>query len=662
MSMRVTMVQTRRGPAGLPLLAGQSYSLADELATTLVGSRYAVMQDGSYAQGSSAFGSPDVGSILAFERAMSRAGVLANGVDSDGVRFQEAILAFSSAPVYRVGAMPPGLQVHIDTPLVLDVSRMSLRLNGGTLRFDRLVNATPATPVYAITLTRTQPFNDMRSSWQPVGDGHVVRRDADENAMRDDSYNQKINGVLLQAAAEPGIARCTFPRLHIEGFRDAIYFGPNSYIITLDDPRLIRNYTALASRSVTAGDFANQGESILVLGGLLAANYEGFDVEQIYLHLKGTRIDYPGNPTTAIPNIANRRQRWGTVRKGAHVTIDRPNLEARDSNGVSNDTALLYLADNGSQLLIKNGAMILAPTLSDGTTSPSNGSDGYKAYTNLRSIVECSNSPRALVFDDIEGRGLGLVKDRVIAKLSSGNAPRIARARIINIEDSYDAGGKGRTSHTPIFADAAAAGGRNFGKLRRPTFDTGPTTIEDYWYLCGQGGGTMSGQTSRFTATNGNIYINGLMYPTGASPVGAAGELALRKTAAGGTQCRARLLCPVDQFTKVGLMLGLRASSAASITASLFFCTVQWPVGSSYANPTTYNGKQVALSTTLALTTGVQTFNLYAFTAQNTAWDIGDRDVPPWATHVCLELVTDAIDGSGTPFDLFVTNATVTCD
>lgn len=605
-------------------------------------------------------GLPTSASIRAFEQQLSRAGVVANGVAKDGAALQDAILAASGAS-YKVLAMPPGLEIQVDIPLVYDISRVCLDGGGGSLRFDLLTNSAPSTPVHGVTLTRSQAFNDMRSSWQPLRNIHLIRRDAQENAQRDDSYNQNICGILLAAAGEPGIARCSFPFVHLEGFRDAVYFGPNSYIITWLEPRIIRNYTGFASRSVTAGDFANQGESILVQGGLLSANYEGWDVEQIYVHFKGTRMDYPGAPTAAIPDINNRRQRMGTTRKGAHVTIESPNFEFNDNSPLSNDTAMLYLADNGSQLHLQRGAVIAVAKTHAGAAL-SNGADGYLSYAQLRSLVECSNSPRSLIMEDCESRGLGLFKDRRLARLASGNAPRNLRARFINIEDSNDAGGKGRTSHPPVFADAAAAGGRNFGKLRRPTFDTGPATLEDFWYLCGSGGGTMSGQTNRYTATNGNIYVNGLTVAGGASPVGAPGELALRKTAAGGTQCRARLLCTVDQFTKIGLMFGLRASASASITASLFFCTVQWPVGSSYANPTTYNGKQIASSTTLVLTTGVQTFNLFNLTAQNTAWDIGDRDVPPWATHVCLELVTDAIDGSGTPFDLFVTNATVACD
>lgn len=605
-------------------------------------------------------------SIVALEREMQKCGVVADGVTRDGYAMQEALLR-AAGTAYRPVALPPGLEMQIDVPITSDASRLGVDLNGGTWFFDYLKNPTPATPLYAVTLTRSQPFGDMRSAWRPFGGGYLSRRDAAGNVTRDDAYNQNISGILLDSPTEPGIARCTFSYLGVEGFRDAMYFGRNCYIIDLVSPRLIRNYTHIASRNVTAGNFSNQGEAINLYGGLLSAHYEAIDIEQIYVNAFGTRWDYPSVPTTAITDIANRKQRMGSVRKGARLFMSGGNFEFRDNSNLSNDTSVMYLADTGSQLIMRDIPIIAAPTLADGTTQPSAAADGYWSYSNLRTLVECSNTPRVLRIDSCEGRGLGLLKDRALFRLSIGNAPRVVRVQIDAIEDSFDTGGaiKGRTAHPPRLADASAAGARNFGKLRRPALDVGPAAIEDYWYIAGSGGGLANGQSNRFTATVGNMYVNALTVGGAASPVGAANELAVRKTGpgSGGThQLRVRLLCPVDQGTKVGMSLGLRASSAASIPMTAAFVTLQQSTGSSYGNPTTYNGKQIAVSTSLSVTTSETIFTLFNLTAQSTNWDFGDREVPPWATHVLLEIVLDSIDGSGTPFDLFITKPVITCD
>lgn len=570
-----------------------------------------------------------------FERQLQRKGVVGKSQSLDGDAFNAAILATASTKNGRRSKMPPGLALNIDKPVTFDVSKFGLDLNRGSLNFKDLVTAS----VNSINFTNTSNLSlSTEGGWSPLRNGAVWRRNGSNASMRDDSYNNDIKGLSFDSAsANYPLAALLIKDLYVEGFRDAVNLGRNCYIMAFHNVHLVRNYTGVASRNFGIGDFANQGERQSFVQCVLANNYEHIYNESEYFWFSNSSIDYPSVPSASIADIANRRQRIATIRAGGKLHLSQSHIEFRDNSPMSNDTALIYVQKANSSFQAVGGALICGLSKWD-NSALSNGADGYPTYTNLQHFIEVGGTGVGEVsWTGAQRWATSAFASRKLMRLApvSGDMPTSNAPSKVDWSGNDDpATGFGGKSIAPCLADASVSGGRGFGSLLRPTFDA--LVNEDYWYICGTGGGALAGQAnSRFAATGFNLSV-------------ASNTLTVAKTVAGGAY-RLRLMAPVQPGKKLALAFRASASSSASIPINIAFVTQTGQVSNGL--PSTNTVKTCSSASSVAVTAVDADFNLHSFAAQSGAtWDQGDRDVPKYAQFVQVQFSLDAVDGSGTPF------------
>lgn len=576
-----------------------------------------------------------------FERQLSINGAVGTPSALDGPAFQAAIDASSTTAKGKNSKCPPGVSWNINTPLTIDVSKFGLDLNRGSLNFKDLVTASSN----SINFTNTSNLSlSTEGGWSPLHNGAVWRRNGSNVSMRDDSFNNDIKGLSFDSAsATYPLAALLIKNLYVEGFRDAVNLGRNCYIMAFHNVQLVRNYTGVASRNFGIGDFANQGERQSFVQCVLANNYEHIYNEAEYFWFSNSSIDYPSVPSAAIANIANRRQRIATIRSGGKLHWSQVHAEFRDNSPMSNDTALIYVQKANSSFQAVGGALICGLSKWD-NSALSNGADGYPTYTNLRHFIEVGGTGVGEVsWTGAQRWATSAFASRKLMRLApaSGDMPTSNAPIKIDWSGNDDpATGFGGKSIAPCLADASVSGGRGFGSLLRPTFDA--LVNEDYWYICGTGGGALAGQSnSRFAATGFNLSV-------------ASNILTVTKTVAGGAY-RLRLMAPVQPGKKLALSFRASASSAASIPINIAFVTQTGQVSNGL--PATNTVKTCSSASSVAVSTTEADFDLHSFTAQGGAtWDQGDRDVPKCAQFVQIQFSLDAVDGSSTPFALKLKN------
>lgn len=576
-----------------------------------------------------------------FERQLQRKGVVGRSSSLDGDAFNAAVLATASTAYGRQSKLPPGLALNIDKPITFDVSKFGLDLNRGSLNFKDLVAASSN----SISFTNTSNLSlSTEGGWSPLRNGAVWRRNGSNVSMRDDSYNNDIKGLVFDSAsANYPLAALLIRDLYVEGFRDAVNLGRNCYIMAFHNVHMMRNYTGVASRNITVGNFVNQGERQSFVQCVIANNYEHIYVEGEYLWFNGGSIDYPSVPSTNIADINNRKQRIATVRSGSKLHLNQVHMEFRDNAATSNDTALIYLQKANSVFRWTGGGLVCANNTWDGLAL-SNGADGYQAFTNLQNFVEVGGTGvTELTMTGLDRTNTSLFRSRKLLRLApvSGDLPSSEPPKKIDVsgadEPSSALGGK---SIIPCLGDASVTNGRGFGALLRPTFDA--LVNEDYWYICGTGGAALTGQSnSRFAATGFNLAV-------------ASNMLTVTKTVAAGAY-RLRLLAPVQQGKKLALSFRASGSSAASIPIGIAFVTQTGQISNGL--PATNTVKTCSSASSANVSATDTDFDLHSFTAQGGAtWDQGDREVPRYASFVQIQFSLDAIDGSVTPFSLNLKN------
>lgn len=576
-----------------------------------------------------------------FERQLQRKGVVGVANSLDGDAFNEAILATSSTPYGRDAKMPPGLALNIDKPVTFDVSKFGLDLNRGALNFKDLVAASSN----SINFTNTSNLSlSTEGGWSPLHNGSVWRRNSSNASMRDDSFNNDIKGLSFDSAsANFPLAALLIKNLYVEGFRDAVNLGRNCYIMAFHNVHLVRNFTGVASRNYGIGNFANQGERQSFVQCVLANNHEHIYNEAEYFWFSNSSIDYPSVPSTNIVDIANRRQRIATIRAGGKLHWNQVHTEFRDNSPLSNDTALIYVQKANSSFQAVGGALVCALAKWD-NAALSNGADGYPTYVNLQNFIEVGGTGVGEVsWTGAQRWATSAFASRKLMRLAPASAdmPTSGAPNKIDWSGNDDpATGMGGKSIIPCLGDASVTGGRGFGSLLRPTFDA--AVNEDYWYICGTGGGALAGQSnSRFAATGFNLSV-------------ASNTLTVTKTVAGGAY-RLRLMAPVQQGKKLALSFRASASSAASIPVNIAFVTQSGQVSNGL--PSTNTVKTCSSASSVAVSASDADFDLHSFAAQSGAtWDQGDRDVPKYAQFVQIQFSLDAVDGSSTAFSFNLKN------
>lgn len=575
-----------------------------------------------------------------FERQLQIKGVVGTASALDGAEFNDAIAAISSTNKGRNSKLPPGAAFNIDAPLSMDVSKFGLDLNRGSLNFKDLAASTNA-----INFTNTSNLSlSTEGGWSPLHNGSILRRDVSNVSMRDDSYNKDVKGLSFDSAsANYPLAALLIRDLYVEGFRDAVNLGRNCYIMAFHNVHMMRNYTAVASRNYGIGNFANQGERQSFVQCVVANNYEHIYNEAEYFWFSNSSLDYPSVPTANITDIANRRQRMATIRVGGKLHLNQCHMEFRDNSPMSNDTALIYVQKANSSFQATGGALVCGLAKWD-NSALANGAGGYPTYTNLQHFIEVGGTGVGEVsWTGAQRWATSAFASRKLMRLApvSADMPTSGAPNKVDWSGNDDpATGMGGKSIIPCLGDASVAGGRGFGSLLRPTFDA--LVNEDYWYICGSGGGALTGQSnSRFAATGFNLSV-------------ASNILTVTKTVAGGNY-RMRLMAPVQQGKKLALSFRASASSAASIPINIAFVTQTGQITNGL--PATNTVKTCSSASSMAVATGDTDFDLHSFAAQSGAtWDQGDRDVPKYAQFVQIQFSLDAVDGSVTPFALNLKN------
>ena len=570
-----------------------------------------------------------------FERQLQAKGVVGTPSALDGDAFNAAILATASTKNGRRSKMPPGLALNIDKPVSFDVFKFGLDLNQGSLNFKDLTT----TSAKAISFSNSSSMSlSTEPRWSPLHNGSIWRRDGSNASMRDDSFNKDIAGLSFDSpSANYPLSALSIHDLYVEGFRDGINLGRNCYIMTFHNVYVLRNYTGVASRNITAGDFVNQGERQSFVQCLIANNYEHIYNEAEYFWFTNSSIDYPSVPTSGIVDIANRRQRIATIRSGGKVHFSQVHVEFRDNSNTSNDTALIYVQKANSSFQATGGALVCGLSKWDGSDL-SNGPDGYPAYTNLQNFIEVGGTGVGEVsWTGAQRWATAAFASRKLMRLApvSADMPTSTAPNKIDWSGNDDpANGFGGKSIIPCIADASVTGGRGFGSLLKPAFDS--MVDGDYWYICGTGGGALTGQgNGRFTATGFNLTV-------------ASNTLTVTKTVAGGSH-RLRLMAPVQHGKKLALSFRASGSSTASIPINIAFVTQTGQVTNGI--PATNTVRTCSSASSVAVTTSEASFDLHSFAAQSGAtWDQGDRDVPKYAQFVQIQFSLDAVDGSSTPF------------
>ena len=576
------------------------------------------------------------GSETAFMSALIANGFVNSLSVDNSAAFQAAINAAANAGQYTVTIPSWIREINLAQQILLDVSKTSLNLNGCALNFKGL----PAIS-YGIKLVNSSNFSlTHRQAFTPIYNGAIYLRGTSGEG-RDYAYNNSISGLLLDSTdVNFPIAGCTFKDLYIEGFRDGLYIGRSSYILSFVNCQFDRNYTGIASRNVTAGTFTNQGERIAFTSCLFANNYEHFHVEGIYMYISTSSLDYPSVPSTIIPSIANRKQRMATIAKGSKLQLQNCHVEFRDNGTTSNDTALFYLQDANSSFIMRDGSLVCGLAKHD-NTALSNGADGYVSYDNLTNFVEVGGTGVGrLEMKSVQTWGTAAFKSRKLVRLRDGssNTPIVN-----NIQLDVDPAAtftNGR-SLIPCLGDASVAGGRGFGNLLYPTFASAPS--EDWWFMQGTGNSALAGQSNRLTATNFTITQ-------------ASNTLSFNKlTGTGaGTVGRFRLLVPAE----VGKSLALNFTANGSAASSAIKVTMAYVTIPQIVNNYLPDIKVVkaicnnAGADNMTVGTSDTEYNLHNFSAQNGAWDSGDRVCPTYATHCAITFDLTSIDATASTFSL----------
>lgn len=577
------------------------------------------------------------GAETAFMSALIANGFVNSLSVDNSAAFQAAINAAANAGQYTV-TIPSWIRViNLANEITIDICKTSLNLNGCYLTFKNL-----GASKYGIKLTNSVSLlTTHRRMFCPIYNGSIGRRLDNGTVLRDDSYNNSISGILLDST-DPNlpVAGISFQNLYIEGFRDGVYIGRSSYILSFFNVQWDRNYTGVGSRNVTAGTFENQGERIAFTQCLFSTNYEHFHVEGMYLFMQNCSIDYPSVPSTDIPLIANRKQRIGTVAKGSKVQLNNCHIEFRDNSTTSNDTALIYVQDSNSSFIMRDGAIVCGLGKWDGSVL-SNGPDGYIAYDNLQNFIEVGGTGVGRVeMTGMTTWGTAAFRSRKWMRLRDGssNSPSVAKISFDCDPSSSFTGGK---SLIPCLGDASVTGGRGFGNLLYPTFAA--AVGEDGWSIHGTGNGALTGQTNRTTATSftattaSNTLSFNKLTGTGAGTVG-----------------RLRLIVPAEVGKSIALNFTASATSASSaIKFSIGYATLPEIVNNYLPNPKVV--KQVcngAGADNMTVSTSDTEYNLHSFSSQSSSWDGGDRICPAYATHALITFDLTSIDATASTFSL----------
>lgn len=577
------------------------------------------------------------GAETAFMSALIANGFVNSLSVDNSVAFQAAINAAANAGQYTV-TIPSWIRViNLANEITIDICKTSLNLNGCTLSFKNL-----GASKYAFKLTNSIALTvSHRRMWCPIYNGAIWRKDDSGATLRDDSYNNNISGILLDSAnSDLPLGGLGFKDLYVEGFRDGLYIGRSSYILSFFNCQFDRNYTGVGSRNVTAGTFADQGERIAFTQCLFSTNYEHFHVEGIYMFFQNCSIDYPSVPTTTIPAIGNRKQRICTVAKGSKVQLQNCHIEFRDNHTTSNDTALIYLQDTNSSFIMRDGGLVCGLAKYD-NSALSNGTDGYIAYDNLQNFVEVGGTGVGrFEMQGVQTYGTAVFRSRKWMRLRDGSSSTPSVVKVQFDADPAASFGQGR-SMIPCIGDASVTNGRNFGNLLFPTFTGAP--LEDWWFIHGSGGAALAGQTNRTTAT-------------AFTSTTASNTLSFNKLAGQGAGVvgRLKLLVPAEVGKALSLNFTASGSSASSaIKFSINYMTIPETVNTYLPSPKSV--KQVcngAGADNMTVSTGDTEFNLHSFAAQSGNWDQGDRLCPPCATHVAITFDLASVDATASTFSL----------
>jgi len=576
------------------------------------------------------------GSETAFMQTLVANGFVNSMSVDNSAAFQAAINAAADAGQYTVTIPSWIREINLAQQITLDISKTSLNLNGCALNFKNL----PASS-YGLKLINSSNFTlSHRQAFTPIYNGAVYLRGTGGEG-RDYAYNNSISGILLDSTdVNFPLAGCIFKDLYIEGFRDGLYIGRSSYILSFINVQFDRNYTGIGSRNVTAGTFTNQGERIAFTSCLFANNYEHFHVEGIYMYVSTSSLDYPSVPSTTIPSIGNRKQRMATIAKGSKLQLQNCHIEFRDNATTSSDTALFYLQDANSSFIMRDGSLVCGLAKYD-NTALSDGSDGYIAYDNLTNLIEVGGTGVGrLEMQGVQTWGTAAFKSRKLVRLRDGssNTPIVNKIQLdVDPSSSFTNG----RSLIPCLGDASVTGGRGFGNLLYPTFASAPN--EDWWFLQGTGNAALTGQSNRLTATSFTVTTT-------------SNTLTFNKLigTASGVVGRLRVLVPAE----VGKNLALNFTASGSAASSAIKVTMAYITIPQIVNNYLPDIKVVKVicnnagADNMTVSTSDTEYNLHSFTAQNGAWDSGDRLCPTYATHCAITFDLASIDATSTAYAL----------
>lgn len=448
----------------------------------------------------------DLGGAGGFQAYLTAAGFVDDTTTDNRAALQAAIDAGTAAGLHCLEIPPLKNRIRIDGTITFDRNKVEINLGGNEFNW-RFATSGPAFDPFCGSHTATDFVRPSRI----IYNGAILRRDASNVSMRDDSNARGMDALQFDDMDADGTGRGECQDLVVDGFRHAANIGPNCYLLRFVNCWMLRNVTSYFSNNVTAGNFSNEGEAIEIYGGLIWG-YRGIDVQGIFVHLFGPSIDYvsPGAPTADIDGLY---QYLFKVTHGGQLYGVAKHVEFRDFQR-SSDEAICYVGAD-SVLDWQGGPLYLADAAYDGSAL-SNSARGYHQYANLRYLVKLIGNAQAVRINRLARQRTALLKSNGLIGMADGITVPPSVVDSSGSDQPMGSGTLAGKSIAPILGDAAqlnAAGSAvlgsaaRFGLLRDPNFAAG--SIIDGWHFAGAGFGLAPGQTNRYTATNWLMTIGG---------------------------------------------------------------------------------------------------------------------------------------------------------
>ena len=227
-----------------------------------------------------------------FEKALSVAGAVFNGVADDAAAMQTALDTFTERR-HQCLHMPPDVPViKLNSGITINTANKQINGHGTKIDFSGMTSGA------AVTLTQT--------SQSVAGTGNQtygnIMSGLEFFHFKGPGSGTQVDGVLFTGgtALSPdpvwGSARTVLSRSNVEGFRKGITWHHRSYLTTVMHCEIMNNRLGLHLKGGGVDAYENQR----VIGGVIGNNDHHIYVEDGQLYIVGTSVDYGGSVQWAV--------------------------------------------------------------------------------------------------------------------------------------------------------------------------------------------------------------------------------------------------------------------------------------------------------------------------------------------------------------------------